>query len=651
MTNMAMKDGSSEASSVSPVVQSLVNFIEVFYRIFKIGNYYPIGHVVLDQAAFNFLQQLRETFHALHTVTIEVDSHRLLVEKTALPEDTPSAQELGGMLANLGIKSIEMQRDMPHKHVLQFVRALLAWRGHLESASSFISYDISGLPSTVRITQLEYLVDENSIVPEGKEGGNNIPLEELCAALGSRGLDDRQLLQCREFLAKLSVPEDGEKPTVPGLPHATWQDVQNLLYRVVTRDHRQDEHISAMVAQNDVSALASIFGRLERSVTDSKGKTAINLLLRHLTGSGTSRPGPVREVAKVEVPHRQGVAKPTVTAGQITQFVDDNKMPIAALEKITSADQSEIISVILQMLGSTENRKSIDSCERMLAAFVNGLMTAEERMVLIGGMRNFAEGEDEDRFRGVLKLVLTSCRETQSLLSFTFLKEMWSKMPYNLHGAVWPFVVNELLIVGMGESKERFYEVTEIASHMQLGAMRCLRSQLEELDAFREQKVAPVVFCPAWIRSYRLFAFLLETSLAGIIAEKVVAELQNAPPEQFIAVIAPILQISVPDHLQFLHSYLAEVRHDSPPLALKMAAGQIILQFLENITEEQKKLPWLAKTIDAMAGLQVRGTKEILDRIANERRMGLLPAWPKQCRQAATTALDKIKSRQLSRLL
>lgn len=651
MTKVERKDGSSGAGPISPAVQSLVNFIEVFYRIFKIGNYYPRGHIVLDQAAHAFIQQLRETFPSLHTVTIELDPHGLLVEKTVLPDDAPSAQGFGGMLAKLGIKSIEMQRTIPHKDLLQFVRALLTWRVQLESAATFIGFDLNNLPKTVRVTQLAYLVDENAIIPEGKEGDGNETIEEICAALGRLGLNDRQLLQCRELLAKLSLPEDETRKTLPGIPNATWQDVQNLLYRIVTRDHSRDGRISATVAQNDVSALASIFNSFEQSVTDGKAKAAINLLLSHLTGTELSRPGPPGEVAKVEVPHRESMAKPAVSVGQIKQFVDNNRIPRKVLERITSVDRSENISIILQMYGLTEDGKLTDSCERMLATFVNGLRTVQERIVLIEGMKNFAEGGDEDRFGRVLRLVLTSCREDNNLTSFVFLKEMWHKMPNTLHIAVWPFVVNELLFVGMGEQKESFHEVTGIASHMPLEAMRSLRSQLEELDAFREQKVASDIFHPSSLCSYRLFSFLLETSLGGIVAEKVVAELQKAPQDQFIAVIAPILQSSVPRHLQFLHSYLAQIRHDSPPLALRMAAGQIILQFFENITEEQKKLPWLAGTIDVMADLQVKGTKEILDRIANERRMGLLPAWPKQCRQAAEGALNKIKSRQLSRLL
>ena len=82
-----------------------------------------------------------------------------------------------------------------------------------------------------------------------------------------------------------------------------------------------------------------------------------------------------------------------------------------------------------------------------------------------------------------------------------------------------------------------------------------------------------------------------------------------------------------------------------------MAAGGFILEYLSNITEESKGLPWLEQTIGATAVLYVKGMKGMLNKIVHARKMGLLYAWPKPCRAAAAAALQSLQKRSLVDLL
>ena len=651
MTIMEMNVGAAGIDEVPLTVESHICFAEVFHRLFKIGIYYPIGHVVLDQAASKFIQQLREKFPSSPAVTIEVDSSRLMVEKTALPEDVNSAKELVGMLSNMGIKSIVMQRTITLKQLLQFVRAILAWRVQLESASSFIDFELVDIPETVQVTQQRYLVDTNAVVVGSVGRSSSQTVAELCSALSRQGLNDWQIHQCQNLLTSLATQKRGEWLDIRGFPNATWHDVQDLLYKIVTGGYDSTNQESAIVDQNDVTVLASIFDSLERRVTDRSAKDTINLLISHLTGTGPTGIKKISATKPAEVSAWQNIRKPKVSAAEIFQFVEDNRVPLKVLEKITSTDRCEIISVILQLLLRKDGVKASDSCERMFTTLVSSSMTSKERHVLSGGIKYFAEIEAEEIFRKTLSMVLTSLRNPEKPSSLDFLVDLWSKLPYTLHVKVWPFAVNELLAVGICENNLTFCKLLEIVSHFPLNRMRTLRSQLEELDTFREKNLAPAIFRPSYLYSYLFFSFLLETSLGEAIAERVLQELQNDPQDKFIAVVAPMLQISDPHHLEFIHLYLAQVKTHSPPLTLKMAAGEIILAYLENINEEQKEQSWLPKTIQAMADLQVRGAVDILGRITTEKKMGLVPVWPKSCRMAAEYVLEKMSNRQLSRLL
>ena len=84
---------------------------------------------------------------------------------------------------------------------------------------------------------------------------------------------------------------------------------------------------------------------------------------------------------------------------------------------------------------------------------------------------------------------------------------------------------------------------------------------------------------------------------------------------------------------------------------MKMAAGQIILEFLQNISEAEKHSLWLPKTIGAMAEFYLKDMESMLYKIVKEKKMGILPIWPRNCREAASDVLKSIKRPSLSELL
>ncbi len=214
--------------------KTLIDFIEALYRIFKVGIYYPNGHAVLDQAVSKCVQQLREISTSLKWINIENQRNGLLVEGIKLPDTSVSVKELHLLLDKLGIRSIEIDRTIREKQLLHFVQKLLAWRMQLESTQSYINFNIDDLPQGIRVRQQEFLIDETLIVTEDSENDYTQNLEDICIALGQQGLNRQQVEQCRELLEKFSVPVKEGTDEKNIMPNATWQDVQNLLYKIVT---------------------------------------------------------------------------------------------------------------------------------------------------------------------------------------------------------------------------------------------------------------------------------------------------------------------------------------------------------------------------------------------------------------------------------
>jgi hypothetical protein len=234
--------------------------------------------------------------------------------------------------------------------------------------------------------------------------------------------------------------------------------------------------------------------------------------------------------------------------------------------------------------------------------------------------------------------------------SLDFIVEFWAKMPHASHLMLWPFVVNELLVVGIEENRESFFEVLEIASHMHSDGMKSMKPQLEEMDGFNQTAIAEICFRSSCIYSYPLYAFLFETSLGDALSEKVLEAFKKEPQDQLMEAVAPLLVLENAHHLEFLNNYLLQAHQKEPPLSLKMAGGEIILEYLQNITDEERDNEFLEATILATSSFYTKGIKDMLEGIISQKKALVVPVWPKKSRKAAESALKALKRVSVSEL-
>ena len=155
------------------------------------------------------------------------------------------------------------------------------------------------------------------------------------------------------------------------------------------------------------------------------------------------------------------------------------------VENLSTIDRRETLSIIFQLLHATEKQKLAERCEQMLATILRSPLSAREWAVLLTGIKHFVDGKSRDRFHKLLRMILVVLRDSPSVTSSECLVDLWNGMPNILHPLLWPYAVNELLMVGMAGEKKHFYELTEIVCHMHPEMMKNLRPHLETLDAFR----------------------------------------------------------------------------------------------------------------------------------------------------------------------
>ena len=180
--------------------KNLIEFLESFHRLFKIGIYYPAGHKVLDQAAEQFQLNISGVADTNRSVHIELQDETLSVEGQKISTPTKALVEFTKLILELGISSIEVDRTILLPELLQLVRSLLLGRSQLQGIKEFTEARIADLPTAVRVVQKEFSIDENAILVDGNGEDAEQGLNTVFQVLAEQGLENNKIEQCRRFL-------------------------------------------------------------------------------------------------------------------------------------------------------------------------------------------------------------------------------------------------------------------------------------------------------------------------------------------------------------------------------------------------------------------------------------------------------------------
>jgi len=627
--------------------KKLLEFLESLHRICKIGIYYPAGHKVLDQAAQQFQRNISGIADTNRSVLIELKGETLLVEGYEILAPTNALREFKKLILDLGIGTIEIDRTIILPELLQLVKSLLLGRSQLQGIKEFTQADVANLPTSVRIVQKEFLVDESAILLENDGEDAEHGLNTVFQVLAEQGLDRSQIEQCREFLNSLAERFTSRPLSVKGLPAVTWSDVRGLLVKVVANAYHRPEDSGGVFVQNDLNALSSIFLGLEREIQDKESQETIRMLVSVFGGRSIIKK-PLAGDDEKSKNIRPADNIPVKSVKQLQSFVNDNFVSSKILEKITQIDRCEELAILLQLLQFKQEATVEGKIRHNLRDILNEPLNVPEFDTLIMGVMHLATGTDSSRFYEAMHFFAHLLRNSKSnLSSLRFLLMICQKIAPAVQPLLWPILVNEILASGRAVDQKVFDELATIAAALPVPSMKERWPELEAMDCFQEKKIAEDIFDPKLKNAFPLFPFLLETSMKRHIGARILKSLIASPPDWLIEAVAPLLQLDVPQHMKFLQIYLLAAQQDYFPINLRLAAGNLVVRHLSEISEQQRREAWVVKTIQAIPEMQVEETRQLLVRITEEKHMVILPKWPNGCRRAAAEALKNLKRRPL----
>jgi hypothetical protein len=274
-------------------------------------------------------------------------------------------------------------------------------------------------------------------------------------------------------------------------------------------------------------------------------------------------------------------------------------------------------------------------------------LNVREIEILTMGTRHLAACTDVNLFYDTMQFLSILLRNAKNLSSQQFLAAVCQKISLEAQSLLWPILVNEILASGRSVDPRAFAELLRIAAGPAGSEMKERWPKLEALDCFQEKKIAPDIFDPKLKNGFPLYAFLLETTLKRQIGARILSCLAENPPDWLIEAVAPLIQLSLPQHSKFLQIYLLVAQQNNLTVNLRVAAGTLTVQHLPEISEQQMNEAWVVRTIQATPNMQIEETRKLLERIIGEKRLYIIPKWPNTCRRSAAVALGQLKRRPL----
>lgn len=624
---------------------ALHEFMSSLRRLFKVGIYYPSGHIVLDKATKRFMTQLQQIAGEKPYVEFRVFGNNVILEDIELDTEQPPVKEFNTLLTTLGIVGMKIDRQISMAELHTFVRKMLYYRSQTINTKQFTQVELEGLPHSIEIERLEFLSrGDSSVAKNAPETAES--LNSFIGSLSQHGLSEGEIQQCRTLLE--SLPEKLAKSNleIADLPSASWDDVAGLLTRALrNKPSNKAGGKKSPTAGENINALTTILKKLELDTEDSKSREALKLLLTviHKPTGQTEEDSSAEETLSLPT----FPEKPTVSISKIQDFASNLKLDPKICAKIAlSSQNNETLSILMQLAGHEQSMPAQIRMQKLLRTGLTVKLSEKSWKILSGGLHTIIQTGNTTRLAATIRFLVEPLRDSlhgNTLQLFNFTVKLCNAEEQKL---LWPYVVNEILVEGSSKDKIAFHQLCQFAARPSNEQMNAMLPQLSSLEAFQDTKIAPDIFHAVSPSCYPLFAFLLKTEIERYVGERVIGGLRRNPRDWLIKAVAPLLDLSQQEHKLFLYSYLRQAPQKKQVSAvLKKTAARIIFDTLTTLSKERRNEQWVENTITALGQLPGEKTVEILQQISGAKKMLFIPEWPPACRTAAQTSLSAVKGK------
>jgi len=630
-------ENTAGAAGLDAGAAAIRDLLTLWDKLFAIGPLYPPGNTRFTALADALRDGMAGLLAGAATLGMDIGRDFVAVQGRALPRADLEGRQLVEIFEALGVSRLEVEAGVATEDLHAFVLRVLALRRELTLSRDFRHGEFEDLPEGFRLRQREFGLrhGEHGLALTGA-GGVEVALERLLAGKEAGELSEEERRACREQAGRV-LARLAERWQVDAGPDnrgfgRSLEEVLGLGIQAI------EEGLSAL-AETGAEGLAGFVTDAERAVGLAADEESVRVLLDIL-----------REVSDERGGGRHGGSGMAAAEGAehfldldvLRQELGELAGPGGDLGSLAPPDRAELLSVLLQLLleDEAERARPTDDLTPHLVECLTGEASPREAQVLVMALGELLARGDAARADRILPQILGPLRDDGTALARLLLALGEGADP-EAQEVLWPHLTDAILLGATGADAGLQRRLHRLAASLEpTRALRALR-RLEHRDALLEGRLATQLLRPPPQALFSVFALLLRSSRAAIIAGQLREGLRIRPPAW---VVEGLLDLPLSSASRRRDLLAAVLRGREDPEGLHRAEGAALREALGSLPRERRDEPWVAPMLARLGRHPGQATEALLERVCRERRRLLWSAWPAACRRAAASAQRALRS-------
>jgi len=615
-------------------------------KLMTVGTYYQPGHAQHQVVAEQCEDVVRRCLATRSELDIEVTAEGLRVFDQDFPAACREARRLFSLGDPLSLGVIRIRPGATAQQLRDGLAVLQTRKNSLKASTSYEEVEITGMPENVEALGRSLYLRTRTGGGGSLAGGAFDPhliLPEMLLDGADLHKSEAEFLRIVNGMIKArsgGVSDDAETGPVfdisKGLPQSVLADIAHVIESLVgtKSDPMVYEHLiaharSALELTGDPELVELVFEKLRKEV-DPAGAPKAKLIGR----------------SKAQK-RKSGGTKYNLSLAELDELIESIVEPYGPMENPESRDRAGALGICLQMLRtapSDELTRGIHGTLRRIfgaPGFAGPERRATARLVV-----EILGGPDPEGEEPLFHLYWDMLREYRPQDVGPVWREVWSILPPRLRPRVWPFTVNDILLGMTWDDPLAMLALYGAVSRVPVAGNSQIRYKLENLSALREGILADDIFDPPPPLLFPVLHLLIGTSLSPVLGPLLhdhLLALQTHPLS--VVMLEAAAEYHPGNRVVYMAILEQGVRGRLTARMLELGPRMLSLALLR-LPPGERSEPWLAGAIEWLARLAPESAAPVLEKIVSEKKLMVIPAWPKHLREAAEKAWESMGEEQ-----
>jgi hypothetical protein len=616
-------------------------------RLLSIGSYYTPDHARYQEVAREAHAAIRNNLIGAASLEIECTAEGFYVHDVFVEGNQRETRRVFEMMDSLNIGLLEIQAVATAKDLHEAVTTLKQHQVAYAGAQDYEDIEIEGLPDTITTTsqRLHVRTKDRTHGPGGTRPRAGSADHYVIPDANLVDTPEGQKLE-RDFLGLISGIMQNGDPT----------QLKNL-----DSDDARDEALRHWVTDSAVHAIKEIMGALKKTNSDpmilehliGHAQTALELTgdpdlvglvfehLRKETGVKSDKPKPLLSNRPKPKNLTNRAVKYTMTPEQMNGIIDELAEAAVIPEDLLGPSTADCLGICTQVLcGAPTDQMAHGIGSTIFRILSTETLPDEDLRVSVSALTTILKTGSRDAADMAMPMFFSPLRKFHPRhLGPVWLKVWKSLVEIDHQRLAWPHLANELLMGVEWEDPAQKLALFESLSRVGVGDGAEMLERLEELQALRENMLAPDLFHAPAPLLYPVHIVLLGSTISREHGAKLHGRLTHQRANRLANLLVSIMGEYKQSNRLIYQAILEQGVAEKITPKLTDLGSRLLKATVTNLPPLLRNEEWVSEAVSWLGKLDARRADPILNTILKEKKYFFWPVWPAECRRAAREAL------------